>query len=334
MPQSVDGLSHYYPYAPSTDAAIVASILFGIITIFHTYQLVATRTWFFMPTIVGGIFETFGFIARIVNAQEEPLHWSFPPFVLQTLGILLAPTFFAAAIYMEFGRIILLADGESRSFIRRTWLTKIFVTMDILSFAIQALGGIMSIQDNKDTAKSGQNIVIAGLWAQIVSFGIFLINLTVWWVRVAKHPTPMSLTMPWKKHLIVSLLASALIFVRCIYRVIEYTQGEDGEFMRHEVYQYALDAIPMFGILVVWLGVHPSEVMGLLRGGKVAFLWKLYPVRAAKGDQVELGRGGNQSQESWIRGEEYPSGASYQQNGYAPSGFPPNGFRQENPAWR
>lgn len=41
---------------------------------------------------------------------------------------------------MILGRIILLTDGEAYSPIRRTWLTKIFVIGDVLSFMMQGAG--------------------------------------------------------------------------------------------------------------------------------------------------------------------------------------------------
>jgi hypothetical protein len=65
---------------------------------------------------------------------------SFTPFIIQTIGILLAPTLIAASIYMGLGRIIELVGGSSLSLIRRSWMTKIFVGGDILSFFLQAAG--------------------------------------------------------------------------------------------------------------------------------------------------------------------------------------------------
>ena len=59
---------------------------------------------------------------------------------MQTLLILVAPALFAASIYMVLGRIILLVDGEQHSLIRKRWLTKIFVTGDVLSFLMQGAG--------------------------------------------------------------------------------------------------------------------------------------------------------------------------------------------------
>lgn len=62
------------------------------------------------------------------------------PYVVQTLLLLVAPALIAASIYMILGRIIASVDGESYSLIRKRWLTKVFVTSDVVTFFIQ-LGG-------------------------------------------------------------------------------------------------------------------------------------------------------------------------------------------------
>lgn len=41
---------------------------------------------------------------------------------------------------MMLGRIILVTDGEAHSVISKKWLTKIFVTGDVISFLMQGAG--------------------------------------------------------------------------------------------------------------------------------------------------------------------------------------------------
>jgi hypothetical protein len=62
------------------------------------------------------------------------------PYLVQVLLILIAPALFAASIYMEWDRIILLLEGEAQVFIKRRWLTKVFVCGDVLSFLLQGSG--------------------------------------------------------------------------------------------------------------------------------------------------------------------------------------------------
>jgi len=59
---------------------------------------------------------------------------------MQILLLLVAPALVAASIYMVLGRIIALVEGECHSPIRQKWLTKLFVSGDVLSFLMQATG--------------------------------------------------------------------------------------------------------------------------------------------------------------------------------------------------
>ena len=59
---------------------------------------------------------------------------------MQSALILIAPAFFAASIYMTLGMIIQMLDAQHSSIIRTRWLTKFFVTGDVLSFLMQASG--------------------------------------------------------------------------------------------------------------------------------------------------------------------------------------------------
>ena len=45
---------------------------------------------------------------------------------------------------MELGHIIQLVDGEAHAIIKKRWLTKLFVTGDVLSFTLQAAGKFSS----------------------------------------------------------------------------------------------------------------------------------------------------------------------------------------------
>jgi hypothetical protein len=59
---------------------------------------------------------------------------------MQACLILVGPAFMAASIYMILGRIILLTEGEHHALIKRRWLTKLFVTGDVISLLTQSAG--------------------------------------------------------------------------------------------------------------------------------------------------------------------------------------------------
>lgn len=88
-----------------------------------------------MRLLVEGV----GYIGRLMSSTETP-NWTLGPYVMQSTLLLVAPALFAASIYMELGRIIVLLHGEDLSIVRVNWLTKIFVAGDVLSFLMQASG--------------------------------------------------------------------------------------------------------------------------------------------------------------------------------------------------
>lgn len=64
----------------------------------------------------------------------------------------------------------------------------------------------------------------------------------------------------WQKHLYALYVASMLILVRSVFRVIEYVMGNNGYLLKKELFLYIFDAVLMF-LTMVWLNnVHPGEI--------------------------------------------------------------------------
>ncbi|CAN9350821.1 unnamed protein product [Alternaria alternata] len=274
-----------YRYIPSTVAAIVFVVVFGLTTLAHVFQLIKKKTWYFTPLVVGGLFEVIGFIGRYLSHDDV---WALGPFIMQSLLILLAPALFAASIYIILGRIILLVDGERYSLVRQKWLTKLFVTGDVLSFLMQGSGGGIQAMGTLDALHTGEKIIIGGLFVQLIFFGLFIVVSGVFHYRLVrdlplkKRYSPLSLfksrrsspsihtsstvpraslsELPWKRHLYTLYLASALIMVRSIFRVVEYIQGNAGYLLSHEVYLYIFDATLMFFVMLAFNWTHPSQI--------------------------------------------------------------------------
>ncbi|KAJ5699153.1 hypothetical protein N7462_001158 [Penicillium macrosclerotiorum] len=252
-----------YNYTPSLAAAVICLLLFLCTTFGHIFLVWKHKTKFFITFIVGGFFESIGYGARAINAHEAP-NYATMPYAMQSLFILLAPSLFAASIYMILGRIIRLVDGDSRSLIRATRLTKIFVLGDVLSFVIQSGGGaIMSSAKSASKLKLGEDVIIVGLVVQIIFFGFFVLVSVIFHHRMAKNPTNAALGTPvdWSRYMIVLYFASALIMTRCLYRVIEYIQGSTGLLQSHEYFMYVFDTILMLMVTIIFLAFHPSEVI-------------------------------------------------------------------------
>ncbi|KAJ6104131.1 RTA-like protein [Penicillium sp. IBT 18751x] len=264
-----------YQYYPSMGAAVLFIILFAIITLLHTYHLFRTRTWFFIPLVLGGYFETVGYIGRAMSAQQSP-NWTTGPYIIQSTLLLIAPALFAASIYMELGRIIVLVKGERFALVRVNWMTKIFVGGDVLSFLMQASGAGIMVSGSSDSGNSkpsntGQNVIVGGLIVQILFFGFFLISALVFQSRLISHPSAGIAAdhTPWRKHIYALHTSSILVLVRSVVRVVEYAQGTDGTLMSNEVFIYVFDGLLMFVLMAIFIVIHPSEVNCLLGRGHV-----------------------------------------------------------------
>ncbi|KAF5971562.1 RTM1-like protein [Fusarium bulbicola] len=188
---------------------------------------------------------------------------------MQSVLILIAPALFAASIYMILGRIILLTEGEHHSLIRRKWLTKIFVFGDVASFMLQNAdfsgGGLMAIAD---LSKMGEKIIVGGLFVQLFFFGCFIVVSAVFHIRMHRDPTLKSLEsrVRWQTYLTTLYVTGVLIWVRSLFRVVEFIEGNDGHLMRSEVWVFVFDGMLMLLVLVWMNWFHPGEIGLLIRG--------------------------------------------------------------------
>ncbi|CUM53119.1 uncharacterized protein AC631_04817 [Debaryomyces fabryi] len=259
-----------YNYTPSKAAAAVFVVLFGLITIFQAYQIVKTMTsknysrkekhvlWIMLPFLLGGIFEIIGYIGRLISSSDVN---SLGPYIIQSVLVLVAPALFAATLYMSLGRLIARLECQRYSIIPLKYLTKIFVIGDVVSFFMQAGGGgIMASGKTESSMTTGKNVIVGGLIVQIVFFGMFMVVELIFHYRILKHPNEcamMTRNVPsqfnnWNSVLFTLLACSILIFIRSIFRLIEYIQGNDGYLISHEAFLYGFDAALMFLNMVIF----------------------------------------------------------------------------------
>ncbi|KAI1414398.1 RTA-like protein [Hypoxylon sp. FL1857] len=162
---------------------------------------------------------------------------------------------------MVLGRLILLLRAESYSPVKPSMLTKVFVGGDLLCFFVQIIGS-GQLSSNFSLAKI---IILVGLVAQLIFFGLFVVVATVVHYRLARRPTPtaqrldqLNTKMGWRGVTRVIYLASAMIFVRSIFRLVEFTGDHDSPMMKSEAYLYICDSTLMFGVLAILIYYHPA----------------------------------------------------------------------------
>ncbi|KAM3556269.1 hypothetical protein ARSEF4850_005607 [Beauveria asiatica] len=255
------GAYYLWDYVPSLPAAIVAIVLFGLLTSGVVWRSISTRTRFAIPFAIGGLFELIGYIARAAAPDRTD---NLILFILQSVFVLVAPALFAASIYMVLSRLARSIHGERHLVIAPRWLTRVFVLGDVFSFFVQSAGGGLMASDrfSKTTA---QNIILAGLLIQIVLFGLFAVTAVIFHVRMRRWPSAASAAsgggaVPWERILLMMYTASMLIMVRSVFRVVEYMMGKEGYLLTHEWTLYVFDALLMVLTMAVFVWWYPGRL--------------------------------------------------------------------------
>lgn len=278
-----NGPDDNWSYCPSFAAAVIFTVLFGLTTCGHIVQAFIYRKPFAMVLIMGALWETGGYVARILSIENQR---SSGLYTVQLLLILLAPLWINAYIYMLLGRMIhfFLPKGEDRVFkIRARAITRMFVLFDIVAFFVQATGGTMTGPGvSAKTQQNGLHIYTGGVGLQLFFLVIF-VSLAIGFQRKVKHlkqspyetakfqsmdqesqyepaaTTPdLALTVPLLRLLYITM---ALIIVRNIYRLIEFGTGANSPTVKHEWFAYVFDAVPMFFALVVLNVFNPGKYL-------------------------------------------------------------------------
>lgn len=201
---------------------------------------------------------------------------------------------------MVLGRVIMLTDGERHALVRSKRLTITFIGGDVLCFAIQG-GGEFSPRRKADECQNlgnscafdggkggslstmaafnpnissifptaGKALTIFGLVLQLAVFAFFMVVAGTFDYRMCDRPTPASLSPAissrWRGFIKTLYIASVLIMIRNLVRVVEYCQGTEGYIMTHEAFLYIFDALLMFVAFAYLNWKHPGDLRALLQ---------------------------------------------------------------------
>ncbi|KAL4926193.1 RTA1 domain-containing protein [Aspergillus undulatus] len=303
-----------YRYTPSVVAAAIVGAVFVGLGLYHSYLLYRYRTWFFVPFVIGLLrmclyllslvsvgrlmtdtpsVEAGGYFARIFSHYDT---LALGPYIVQTMLILVAPPLFAASIYMTLGRLIVKLRAESLSLIPVKYLTKVFVVGDVISFLLQCGGGGYMAAGTLEAMDNGETIVIVGLAVQLLFFGFFVIVSAIFHYRVKTAPGQNLQDTPqvrqWEAMMYCLYGACILIFVRSVFRVIEFVQGNSGYLMSTEWLLYVFDAVLMALQAALLLVAYPGKVLGTTNAyegglplgsrGSESPSWEAVPPRGGK----------------------------------------------------
>ena len=170
---------------------------------------------------------------------------------------------------MTLGRIATAIGARRSLIVSPRLLTPLYILIDIGCVATQLIGSILPASGDPSAIEMSRTIILGGLIAQIAALTVFI--LIAWHAqRRTGRSLPRILranpTVNWENHFRAIYLIVILIIVRSVVRAIEFLQGDGGYVISHEAFIYALDAAPMWIVMVIYAVLHPGR---LIRYGRM-----------------------------------------------------------------
>lgn len=212
--------------------------------------------------------EVIGYVFRALSSRKDPYRITY--FVIQYFLIVTAPVLISASIYVCLTKLITWAEAEgtdvsSRSrFLGRKFILWTFISIDIVTTIMQVTGAGMiggATSKQKDP-KTGNDVLLAGLAIQTTAFAVFLVLLSIVIFAICQEKSLIGKMKRQKSPFLAVLpIASVLVFVRTIFRLVETSQGVFGYLSSHEGFFAGLEFAPI--VVTVWLLAiwHPGRWM-------------------------------------------------------------------------
>ena len=155
-------------------ANIIFLVLFAITFAISCLMWIKSRYWWFnVAWTCGTALEFLGYLGRVLSFSDMK---KFDYYLLQLIALTLSPVFLMAGIYFLFGQLVVI-HGRHYSWLKPLHYSYIFITCDVISLVIQAVGGGMTAiaaQEYRD-ANPGTYTMIAGIAFQVFSMSVFLL---------------------------------------------------------------------------------------------------------------------------------------------------------------
>ncbi|KAL2128977.1 hypothetical protein VTI74DRAFT_8400 [Chaetomium olivicolor] len=265
----------FWEYRPSNVAAYIFLALFALVTLGHLVYFLWLRAWTFIPLLLGGVCQIFGYLER-ARAHSEPRVLA--PWLLQNMLLLVSPPLLAATVYVSYGRISsALLEGAAGRRNRRAggccyhcWCTcsptRAYVLADVVAIFTQLIGTVLPASGTEEAQRLSKIVVLAGLFVQLLALGVFSVVCVRLHVQLRRDPSlsramAMDPGVNWLGYFSVLEVAALMLLVRSVVRGAEFLQGMDGFVASHEVFIYVFDAVPMLIVMVVFLLLHPSRLV-------------------------------------------------------------------------
>ncbi|UJR37373.1 hypothetical protein I4U23_030081 [Adineta vaga] len=208
---------------------------------------------------ISGVSEVVGYAYRWSLAHNPDQR---TPYIIMYCCIVLAPVGLALADYILVGRLIRLV-GRQYSIVNARFVEFGFIISDILSIGVQSAGAGLITSGKLENLTLGSNVLIGGLGINLVSFCFFaLVTLHLHW-SIYHRKTDFTGQERWIKMFYALYLSMALLIVRSIYRIIEFSMGFRGYLAIHETYFYVFECLVIIFAFALFLPLHPGMWMVL-----------------------------------------------------------------------
>jgi hypothetical protein len=293
----VNRKSRFYQYVLDRFGNIFFTVFFGLLMVYYILMLWRSRYhWFNVTFIAGFAIEMVGYLARCLSFNDQT-HLKF--FLIQTICLMVAPAVLMAGVYFLTAQLIVI-HGRQYSFLKPMWYSSIFISVDVISFLMQAGGG--GLFNNRNKRELGKNIMIGGIAVQVIGMTFYLIlffdflrkiyfknnNSSLYSKSSFKNFFKLLFNAPsirsyrreeldmnynqlfsdlretkiFNYFPLAMTIAVLLIYIRSVFRLVELSQGLDGELFSREVYLFTLDGMLILMAGIIFAIFHPVWVLG------------------------------------------------------------------------
>ncbi|KAG2488286.1 hypothetical protein HYH03_013136 [Edaphochlamys debaryana] len=256
--EEFDRLFASWPVSAPAYVALVLFVLGGLVCLVLTIR---SRAWFMTTVTVTAWLEALGYVFRLVFIEHPNMN----VYIMMQCLLIITPVILPLVDYVVVGRLMMLGDPQHLSF-RPVWVARLFFASDILTLSIQGAGGAMISSTDLQTQDMGTSLMLIGLSLQLGFFTLFTC-LALWMQHSAKfalkeraNPKPQIF---WCLYSTI-----ALMYIRNIFRVVEFVMGYDGALATHEEYLYGFDFVPIFLCVVIFCVYHYGFLLPEGAGGR------------------------------------------------------------------
>lgn len=299
--QNLETASSIYGGKLDMAANVIFTVAFVILFIAHICYTIWTKNHYFGGAfILGTGIEWVGYLARALSVKDDANTSKFLCQIIcltMAPAFIMAGVYYILAQLLVVHQSELKTDY---SIFKPLWFSYIFIFCDIVSLVMQAIGGAIaatSLEDFRDILP-GTHIMLSGIAFQVFSMTLFLFLLFHFLFRIyfranpnikfscrtlfdlffqtengkkltAKldpYYNPAYIHVRQRKYFpyfpLIITTSVLFVYIRCIYRVVELSQGWRGYLIVHEAFVMSLDALMVLLTALIYLPFHPVILFG------------------------------------------------------------------------